>query len=182
MPEGAQPSLRSCGEKGDRGRQGTHRAAWRITACKSPNPTGSCPKMNPTIGGAQWPCRTRKQEVLTWRPSAPAPLGIGCAGSLRSFRPQPRDAQHRGRRHCCGSEFGPSLAARLVHCSAGAAAGGALSQRSSLGMLPPVAPGFQIHLPAPVFFKTDFLFFLLKRNMPGVLHAHSSVSHLACRD
>lgn len=119
MPEGTQPSLHGSGEKGDRGRQGTHRAARRITACKSPSPTGSCPKMNPTTGGAQWTRRTRKQEVLTWRPSAPAPLGIGCAG-LRSFHPQPRDAERRDRRHCCGSGFGPSLAARLVHGSAGA--------------------------------------------------------------
>lgn len=118
MPVGAQPSLCSCRDRGDRGRRGAHRARQRITACKSLNPTGSCPKTNPTTGGVQWPCRMRKQEVLTWRPSAPAPLGI--AGSLRSFRPQPSDAERRGCRHDRGSGFCPSLAVHLVHCSAGA--------------------------------------------------------------
>lgn len=59
---------------------------------------------------------------------------------------------------------------------------GALPQLSSLGTLLPVTRGFQIRLPVPVFFKTDFLFFLLKRRrMPHALHMHSSVSSLACR-
>lgn len=78
------------------GRRGTPWAARWITACKSPNPRGSCPRRNPTIGGAQWPCRMRKQEVSTWHPSAPAPLDIGCTGSLQSFCPQPRDAENAG--------------------------------------------------------------------------------------